>query len=109
MSFKKKDIVEVKPLRGTRTTKGGRKEIVGSRLTNKDGETRVVLNPAGKAAKFSKELKEGVCYTNGGAIKKDYAGNPKKLTKKQRIYRIAYLNARRDNSKAFNAKKGGGN
>ena len=107
MSFKKTEIVKVEPLRGKRTTKGGKKEIVGSRLTNRDGEVRVVLNPAGKAAKFAKELKDGKRYTNGGDEKKDYAGNPLKLTKAQRRYRKGYLDARRDNSRAFNAKKGG--
>ena len=108
MSFKKTEIVKVEPLTGKRITSGGKREIVGSRLTNRDGETRVVLNPAGKAAKFAKELKENKRYTNSGTEKKDYAGKPLKLTKAQRRYRKGYLDARRDNSKAFKAKRGGG-
>lgn len=107
MSFKKKDIISVTSKLGKRIKKNGEREVIGSVLTNNDGEVRVVLNPAGKAAKFAMELKTGKRYTNGGKVKVDWEGKPLPLTEKQRRFRVGYLQSRKDNANAFKAKKGG--
>lgn len=50
----------------------------------------ILRNPAEKGRRFAKQLKNNkVTETN------------KKLTKNERSYRIGYLNARRDNAKAY--------
>lgn len=70
-----------------------------------DGKQKVLLTPNGKGAKYSAELKNGVRITNTGKRKKSDDGKPMKLTKAQRAYRSGYLNARKDNAKAYKSKR----
>ena len=63
------------------------------------------LNPARKAKKFAGELKRGKRYTNEGKPKRDSKGNHMTLTKEQRAYRGGYLDARKDNARAYKANK----
>ena len=63
------------------------------------------LNPARKAKKFAGELKRGKRYTNEGKPKRDSKGNHMTLTNEQRAYRGGYLDARKDNARAYKANK----
>lgn len=84
-----------------------RKSNQGVVLFNTDtGEQKVLLNPNGKGAKYSKELKTNLAYTNDGHVKLDKKGNKTTLSKVQRSFRAGYLQAQSDNAKAFNATKG---
>lgn len=71
----------------------------------KNGNTFTLLNPAEKGKKYAKELRTGKKYTNDGAVKKDKNGKAIKLGKKERAYRGGYLDGRKDNAKAYNAKR----
>lgn len=93
--------------------KRGRKSPDGTKLgttvtladkTSGETHTKTLLNPHGKGRKYAKELREGIGYTNDGQIKKDDAGKVRKLTKQQRAYRSGYLDARKDDAKAWKAK-----
>ena len=88
-------------------TKSGKFLKLGTRITNEDGETKVLLNPAGKGAKFAKELRDNKHYTSEDETKKDKKGKIKRLSDTQRAYRSGYLKARSDSAKAFNSKSGG--
>ena len=57
-------------------------------ITTKNGKSVVLLNPAEKSKRYSRQMK---------------AGN---LSLTQLTYRSGYLNARRDNAKAFCHNKG---
>lgn len=96
---------------GSSTTKEGKRMRAGTQISNEDGEVRTLLTPAGKGAKYAKELKENKQFTNDGAVKKHlsgkYEGKEKRLTKEQKAYRAGYLDSRKDSAKAFNAKKKG--
>lgn len=74
-----------------------------------DGDTAVLLTPAGRAQKFANELKDGVKTRNDGTIVMDEYGYPVDLISTQRAYRAGYLEARKDSAKAYKAKHGGGN
>ena len=58
------------------------------------GEKVTIYNPAEKSRKYAADLKYGV-DTNSG----------KKLTTSKKAWRSGYLAARKDNAKAYNAKK----
>lgn len=58
------------------------------------GEKITIYNPAEKSKKYAADLKYGV-DTNSG----------KKLTTSKKAWRSGYLAARKDNAKAYNAKK----
>ena len=105
MAKVKKKVVEKSPVFGESTTKGGAKMKAGVRLTFEDGTKRVLLTPAGKAAKAAKELRDGVHMTNGGQVKSDKNGVVKPLTDSQRAWRSGYLAARKDSAKAYKASK----
>lgn len=100
-------IIHKETVHGKSKTKAGKPFKVGTRITNEDGETKVLLNPAGKGAKFAKELRDSKHYTNEGETKKDKKGKIKRLSDTQRAYRSGYLKARSDSAKAFNSKSGG--
>ena len=74
-------------------------------VRTKNGFTFTYLSPAEKGAKYAQELRTGKKYTNDGQVKKDKNGKALKLKVKERAYRGGYLDARNDNSKAFNAKR----
>ena len=76
-------------------------------VTTRKGKRIRLLTPDQKGAKAAVELKHGVMYTNMGEVKRDGQGNARKLNKVQRSYRAGYLNARKDNAKAYvhNKKK----
>lgn len=63
------------------------------------------LNPARKGKKFAFELKTGKRYTNDAKPKRDSKGNHLTLTKEQAAYRGGYLDARKDNARAYKANK----
>lgn len=65
----------------------------------------ILLNPAEKSEKFAKELRNDKKFTNSGAVKKDKNGKVIKLNKKERAYRGGYLDARKDNAKAYKSKR----
>ncbi|MDE5601360.1 MAG: hypothetical protein K2J16_02575 [Clostridia bacterium] len=104
-----RDIVKKVPFFGKAKTKSGNKAKLGTTITDSDGVTTTLLNPSGKAAKYSAELKNNQRYTNYGAVKKDKNGQAQRLTRKQRAYRAGYLQARKDSAKAYNANNGKGN
>lgn len=88
--------------------KSGKRTKNGVHLENtEDGRKFTALTPAGKGAKYAKELKDGKCITNNGSPKLNDEGKQLVLTKEQRAYRAGYLCARSDNTGAFNANKGG--
>lgn len=86
-------------------TKSGKSVKLGTQFANKDGETKVLLNPAGKGVKYSVELKNGKRYTNKGEPKRDRSGKPMKLSKAQRAFRAGYLQSRKDGAKAYKGVK----
>ena len=75
-------------------------------VDTKTGVQKTLLNPHGKGAKYARELKTNLAYTNDGQVKVDKKGNRTTLSKVQRSFRAGYLQAQRDNAKAFNAKNG---
>ena len=94
------DIVEKKPLYGKRKKANGESERLGTRIVTSDGVIITLLTPNGKAAKYAKEIRDNKRYTNSGEEKKN-----KRLTEHGRVYRSAYLQARKDSAKAYRAKK----
>lgn len=68
------------------------------------GTYKTLLNPSEKAGKYAGELRTGIRKTNEGRYKADKNGDVG-LTKVQRSYRAGYLDARKDNAKAYNANK----
>ena len=76
-------------------------------FNKKTGKEVVLLNPSEKAGKFANELKTGIRKTNNGEYKADKNGDVG-LSVQGRAYRAGYLDARKDNAKAFkhNKKKG---
>ena len=78
----------------------------GKKIKTKKGKTITVLNPAQKGRKFASELNTGMHYTNDGSYKPDRNGEIG-LTDTQKAYRSGYLDARKDNAKAYkhNLKK----
>ena len=75
------------------------------KIRTKKGNVVTLLNPAEKADKYAKELRTGKKFTNDGISKKDKNGKVIKLGKKERAYRGGYLDARKDNSKAYKSKR----
>lgn len=85
---------------------GRNKRVLGVKVPDKKtGEIKVLLNPSGKGAKYSKELKDGVSYTNSGRVKKTRSGKVKRLKDTQKSYRAGYLDAQKDNAKAYNSRR----
>ncbi|MBE6645932.1 MAG: hypothetical protein E7612_11290 [Ruminococcaceae bacterium] len=78
----------------------------GKKVKTKKGKTVTLLNPAEKASKYAAELSTGIRYTNDGAYKQNEFGDIG-LTDAGRAYRSGYLDARKDNAKAYkhNLKK----
>lgn len=72
---------------------------------NSKGRDVTLLTPSGKGAKYSKELRENIHYTNAGTPKADPAGDPQRLTRSQRAYRAGYLDARNDSAGAYLSKR----
>ena len=105
----KNKVVAKEPYYGKATTKAGKRAKLGTRITDQDGVSKVLLNPSGKGAKYSAELKSGKRYTNSGSVKRDNNGKLLELDCCQRAFRSGYLQARKDSAKAYNAKKNGGN
>ena len=74
-------------------------------MTFNDGTETTLLNPSGKATKYVFELASDSRVTNNGAFKTDGDGNELSLTAEQRAYRSGYLDAQKDNAKAYKAEK----
>ena len=76
-------------------------------VKTKSGKEIRLLTPSQKGAKAATELKKGVKLTNFGKVKRNKDGSPRKLNKAERAYRGGYLDARKDNAKAYvhNKKK----
>lgn len=98
-------VVKKERVTGKSRTKSGNKVKVGTRVYNDKGESRLLLTPAGKAAKAARELKEGVKLTNEGTVKIGKNGKPMRLTKAQRAWRSGYLDRSKDSAKAYNSKR----
>ncbi len=64
------------------------------KIKRKDGSTCVLLNPAERGALYARELKDNYNPRSGN-----------ELTKTQRTYRSGYLDARKDNAKAYKYNK----
>ena len=71
----------------------------------KNGKKVRLLTPDQKGAKAATELKKGVKMTNFGQVKTNKDGSPRKLDKSERAYRAGYLDARKDNAKAYKHNK----
>lgn len=78
---------------------------VAWRGTNSRGQKVTLLTPAGKGAKYSRELREKVRYTNAGNVKVNKNGEAQILTDTQRAYRAGYLDARNDSAGAYLSKQ----
>lgn len=64
-------------------------------ITKKDtGEVITIYNPAEKSRKYAQDLSYGFDVVNG-----------KKLTNTKKAWRSGYLQARKDNAKAYKAKQ----
>ena len=74
-------------------------------VTAKNGKKVRLLTPDQKGAKAAVELKKGVKLTNFGQVKRNKNGSPCKLDKSERSYRAGYLDARKDNAKAYKHNK----
>ena len=74
-------------------------------VKTRSGKTIRLLSPAEKGKKAAYELKKGIRFTNMGKPKQNPDGSPMRLNKAQRAYRAGYLNARKDNAKAYNYNK----
>ena len=72
---------------------------------NSKGRDVTLLTPSGKGAKYSKELREKVRYTNAGNVKVNKNGEAQILTDTQRAYRAGYLDARNDSAGAYLSKQ----
>ena len=77
------------------------------KVKGKNGQEVTLLTPSERGRKFADELGNGVKQTNNGLLKTDVLGKPVKLTEKERAYRAGYIDARKDNAKAYkhNQKK----
>lgn len=64
------------------------------KVTNRNGQTVTLLNPAEKGELYAREFKDNYNPRTGDA-----------LTKGQRAYRSGYLDARKDNAKAWKHNK----
>lgn len=74
-------------------------------VKNRKGKEVRLLNPSEKARKFATELHEGCRFTNDGIRKTDKNGEIMRFTDTQKSYRSGYLQARKDNAKAYKSKK----
>ena len=74
-------------------------------VTTRSGKTIRLLSPAEKGKKAAYELKKGMKFTNMGKPKQNPDGSYMTLSKPQRAYRAGYLDARKDNAKAYNYNK----
>jgi hypothetical protein len=74
--------------------RGTKKDGYTTVMNNETGEIRELRNPSQKGALYASELKADQSLITG-----------KKLTKGQKLFRRAYLTARRDNADAYNANK----
>ena len=74
-------------------------------VKNRRGKRITLLNPSEKSRKFAVELKHNVAITNDGIKKKTKTGKVKHLSDTQKAFRSGYLQARKDNAKAFIARK----
>ena len=74
-------------------------------VRTRTGKQIRLLTPDQKGAKAAVELKKGVKLTNFGEVKRTQNGSPMKLTKVERSYRAGYLDARKDNAKAYKHNK----
>ena len=74
------------------------------KFKRKNGKEVTLLNPAEKARKFARELKDNLRETNDGRVKTDKHGNAF-LSKEARAYRAGYLDSRRDGAKAWKHNK----
>ena len=77
-------------------------------VNQKTGTVSYLLNPARKSSKYEYELKTNKRFTNNGLPKINAkTGKQMTLNKNQRSYRSGYLDARKDNSNCYKAKKNG--
>lgn len=76
----------------------------GKKVKTKRGKFITLLNPSEKAEKYASELRTGMRYTNDGAYKPDKNGEIG-LSKEGRAYRSGYLDARKDNARAYKHNK----
>ena len=75
----KSKIIAKEPFYGNSKTKSGKPAKIGTKITNSDGEIKVLLTPSGKGAKYASELKNGKRYTNSGVVKRYNNGKPLEL------------------------------
>ena len=74
------------------------------KIRNKKGFFVTLLNPSEKGKKYANELSTGIRKTNDGRYKPDKNGDVG-LSEAQRAYRSGYLDARKDNAKAYKHNK----
>ncbi|MFQ6749344.1 MAG: hypothetical protein ACLRFR_00690 [Clostridia bacterium] len=65
-------------------------------VTNKNGKKVTLVNPNEKAAKFAREMKTGLKFTNDGEYKRTKTGAIMNLNKAERAYRAGYLQHARE-------------
>lgn len=101
----KQDVKKKTPFSWGIKTKKGKEQKSGTVVEFKDGTSTTLLTPSGKATKYAGELAMGVKVTNDGTFKTDGNGKEIELDCCERAYRAGYLDAQRDNAKAFKARK----
>ena len=74
-------------------------------VTNRRGKRITLLNPSERSRKFAVELKHNIAITNDGVKKRTKSGKVKFLSPTQKAFRSGYLQARKDNNKAFIGRK----
>ena len=74
---------------------------IGVRGIGKTGKEITLLNPNGKGKKYANELKYGYAKTNTLDTKRTQEGKAIALTDTQKAFRSGYLQARKDNARAF--------
>ena len=74
-------------------------------VTNRKGKKVRLMNPNQKATKYAEELKNDLHYTNFGKVKTTKNGKPKRLNDNQKAWRSGYLQARKDNARAFKSNR----
>jgi hypothetical protein len=95
----KYEIIEKRPFKGDKRSNGRGNVHLGTICTTTDGVEITFLTPAGKGAKYARELKDNKRYTNSGVEKTDMP-----LTNCGKAYRSGYLRSRSDNAAVYKAK-----
>lgn len=100
---KSREIVKMTPFNWGNKTKSGKLAKSGTVVDFDDGKKITYLTPSGKGTKYANEMAMNVKITNDGEFKHK-GGKEVTLTNGARSYRAGYLDALKDNAKAYKAR-----